>query len=137
MIYHPESLLPRSADLNVTVDVLGGSVPVLETSTRFEGLEILWEKLFGSEGYFPDNHIRGLVNTPEESSEENYKKNPVKRSSDNLIDIESLDQKVSLIKTPELIIIQYIEKKIGPTPFHLGDECPRNCQICRLQRGKS
>ena len=92
MFYHPESLLPRSAELNVTLDMWGGAFPVVETSTRLEGLEIIWEKLFGHKGYFPDNHIRGLVRTPEE--QENVIKNLEKRSTDNVLDFESLDNKV-------------------------------------------
>ena len=95
MIYHPESLIPRSAELNVTLDMWGGAFPVVETSTRFEGLEILWEKLFGHKGYFPDNHIRGLVRTPEE--QENEARHFEKRNADNLIDEETLDRKVSSI----------------------------------------
>ena len=93
MIYHPESLLPRSAELNVTLDLWGGAFPVLETNTRLEGLEIIWEKLFGHKGYFPDNHLRGLVRTPEE--QENVIRNLEKRSTDNLVDVETLDKKVN------------------------------------------
>ena len=92
MFYHPESLLPRCAELNVTLDMWGGAFPVVETSTRLEGLEIIWEKLFGHKGYFPDNHIRGLVRTPEE--QENAIKKLEKRSTDNVLDFESLDNKV-------------------------------------------
>ena len=70
----------------------GGAFPVVETSTRLEGLEIIWEKLFGHKVYFPDNHIRGLVRTPEE--QENVIKNLEKRSTNNVLDFESLDNKV-------------------------------------------
>ena len=92
VIYHPESLVPRSAELNVTLDLWGGAIPVVETSTRLEGLEIIWEKLFGHKGYFPDSHISGLMKTPVKS--ENEAREIQKRSADNVIDLETLDRKV-------------------------------------------
>lgn len=92
MIYHPESLLPRSGELNITMDLWGGAFPVLETMARFEGLEIIWEKLFGPNGYFPDNHIQGLLKKPD--PRENEARKLRKRSTDNLIDVEELDKKV-------------------------------------------
>lgn len=96
MIYHPESLLPRSAELNVTLDLWGGAFPVVETSTRFEGLEIIWEKLFGHKGFFPDNHILGLIRSPAiPEKSENEAREVQKRSADNLVDLETLDRKVS------------------------------------------
>lgn len=79
----------------MTLDLWGGAFPVVETSTRFEGLEIIWEKLFGHKGYFPDNHIRGLIDTPMMKKSEN--ENEVeKRYADNLVDMETLDSKVTL-----------------------------------------
>ena len=70
---------------------------MVETSTRFEGLEIIWEKLFGHKGYFPDNYIRGLIDTPTPTKSENDARKVEKRSADNLIDPETLDSKVTLI----------------------------------------
>lgn len=69
---------------------------MVETSTRFEGLEIIWEKLFGHKGYFPDNHIRGLVQTPMMKKSENDPREVEKRNADNLVDLETLDSKVRL-----------------------------------------
>ncbi|XP_068740726.1 uncharacterized protein [Montipora capricornis] len=88
VIYHPESLLPRSAGLNVTLDLWGGAFPVLETNARFEGLEIIWEKLFGEKGYFPDNNIRGQFRPTEEQP----------NSLDRLVHIDELQSKVNLRK---------------------------------------
>ena len=68
---------------------------MVETSTRFEGLELIWEKLFGHKGYFPDNHILGLVKPPLKKSE-NDPREVGKRSADNLVDLETLDSKVRL-----------------------------------------
>ena len=48
--------------LNLTVDVLGASINVLETAARFEGVEILIEQFFGDEGYFPDDRIMKMFN---------------------------------------------------------------------------
>lgn len=93
VIYHPESLVPRSAGLNVSFDLWGGAFPVLETSTRFEGLEIIWEKLFGDKGFFPDNGIRSLMSTAEAQTNE-AKMSLEKRSVDGLVDIEELQKKV-------------------------------------------
>ena len=62
IIFHPSSFFPRSAMLNLTVDVLGASINVLETAARFEGVEILIEQFFGDEGYFPDDRIMKMFN---------------------------------------------------------------------------
>ena len=48
--------------VNITVDVLGASINVLETAARFEGVEILIEQFFGDEGYFPDDRIMKMFN---------------------------------------------------------------------------
>ena len=62
LIYHPSSFFPRSAMVNVTVDVLGASINVLETAARFEGFEILIEQFFGDDGYYPDDSIMKMFN---------------------------------------------------------------------------
>ncbi|XP_028404665.1 uncharacterized protein LOC114527217 [Dendronephthya gigantea] len=61
VIFHPESYFPRSAKLNLTVDMLGASVNLLETSARFEGFETLIERMFGPEGYFPDDRLMQML----------------------------------------------------------------------------
>ena len=62
LIFHPTSFFPRSAMLNLTVDILGASINLLETAARFEGVEILIERFFGDEGYFPDDRIMKMFN---------------------------------------------------------------------------
>ena len=47
LIWSPKSFLPRSASLNLTVDVFGESLNLLEVGGRAEGLEGMLEKLFG------------------------------------------------------------------------------------------
>ena len=68
LIFHPNSYFPRSARLNLTADILGASINVLETAARFEGFEILIEQMFGKDGYYPDDRIMKLfdLQTPEE-----------------------------------------------------------------------
>ena len=61
IIFHPESYFPRSAKLNFTVDMLGASVNLLETAARFEGFETLIERMFGPEGYFPDDRLMQML----------------------------------------------------------------------------
>ncbi|KAL9951489.1 hypothetical protein ACROYT_G044158 [Oculina patagonica] len=62
LIYHPNSFFPRSAMVNVTVDVLGASINVLEAAARFEGFEVLIEQMFGDDGYYPDDRIMEMFN---------------------------------------------------------------------------
>ncbi|XP_031551894.1 apolipophorins-like [Actinia tenebrosa] len=88
VLYHPESLLPRHTHFNFSVDVLGGAFPVLEASTRTEGLELLWDKLFGPRGHFPDTHISDLVKTQ-----------PKKRSLDDLNELQYLHDMVNMPRT--------------------------------------
>ena len=58
--------------LNLTVDILGVSTNILETTGRFEGFEILVEQLFGPEGLYPDKKIMDMFNlkSPEEMGSE-------------------------------------------------------------------
>ena len=48
--------------VNLTVDILGASINVLETGARFEGFEILIEQFFGDDGYYPDERIMKMFN---------------------------------------------------------------------------
>ena len=62
LIYHPDSILPKSALLNVTANILEVPVNVFEMAARVEGIETLLEDLFGADGYFPDNSIVKIFN---------------------------------------------------------------------------
>ena len=57
LVWSQSSFVPRSANLNLTVDVFGNSVNLLEVGGRVEGAEALLESIFGPEGYFPDTAI--------------------------------------------------------------------------------
>ena len=74
LIYHPNSFFPRSAMVNVTVDVLGASINVLEAAARFEGFEILIEQMFGEDGYYPDDRIMKMFNLKPHEERDNEEK---------------------------------------------------------------
>ena len=79
LIFHPTSFFPRSAMLNLTVDILGASINLLETAARFEGVEILIERFFGDEGYFPDDRIMKMFNLKPHSERDQEEKTITKR----------------------------------------------------------
>jgi hypothetical protein len=72
----------------MTMDVLGGAFPVFETNTHMEGLELIWDRLFGSTGHFPDTHISSLVKTKDRKAGIN------KRSIGNENDLQYLHDRV-------------------------------------------
>ena len=74
LIYHPNSFFPRSAMVNLTVDVLGASINVLEAAARFEGFEILIEQMFGEDGYYPDDRIMKMFNLKPHEERDNEEK---------------------------------------------------------------
>ena len=53
LIWSSKSFVPRSAMLNLTVDLFGQSVNFLEIGGRVEGAEDFLQKMFGPDGYFP------------------------------------------------------------------------------------
>ena len=55
LIWSQKSFLPRSAMFNLTVDLFGYSVNLLELGGRSEGLEFFMESFFGPNGYFSEN----------------------------------------------------------------------------------
>ena len=55
LIWSSKSFVPRSAMLNLTVDLFGHSVNLLELGGRVEGLEYFMESFFGPNGYFSEN----------------------------------------------------------------------------------
>ena len=62
LIWSPSSFLPRSAMLNLTVDMFGKSVNLLEIGGRAEGLEQYLEMMFGPNGYFPNSKVNDAIN---------------------------------------------------------------------------
>ncbi|KAK3755617.1 hypothetical protein QZH41_017617, partial [Actinostola sp. cb2023] len=109
LIYHPNSFFPRSTQVNVTVDVLGASINVLEAAARFEGFEILLEQFFGTDGYYPDKRIMEMFNLVPHEERDNTEKEinglPIRgrRSINDDIDrvekhLEKLDRKMDKVK---------------------------------------
>jgi len=61
LIWSSDSFVPRSAMLNLTVDVFGQSVNLLEVGGRVQGLEDLLETVFGPESNVLNREKRALV----------------------------------------------------------------------------
>lgn len=61
VIWSTKSYIPRSANLNLTVDLFGQSLNLLEVGGRVEGAEILLEKMFGPDGYFPNTPVGDIL----------------------------------------------------------------------------
>ena len=55
LIWSSKSFIPRSAMVNLTVDLFGHSVNLFELGGRVEGLEYFMESFFGPNGYFSEN----------------------------------------------------------------------------------
>lgn len=68
LIWSTKSFIPRSANLNLTVDVFGESVNLLEVGGRAEGLDSILEKIFNKED-----------NTVERGKRDIIKKNAINR----------------------------------------------------------
>nr|XP_045624060.1 uncharacterized protein LOC123774022 [Procambarus clarkii] len=63
VIFSSKSYLPRSAMLNLTLDLFGESINLFEIGGRIEGFEAYVERFFGSSGYFPEETIEGILKT--------------------------------------------------------------------------
>ncbi|KAK4871887.1 hypothetical protein RN001_016011 [Aquatica leii] len=50
VIFSPESYIPRTGNLNLTVDLFGESINILELNGRIEGFEHYLESIFGPHG---------------------------------------------------------------------------------------
>ena len=54
-VWSSRSFIPRSATLNLTMDLFGESMNLFELGGRVEGLEYLLETYFGPSGYFKNS----------------------------------------------------------------------------------
>ena len=61
LIWSSKSFIPRSAMVNLTVDLFGHSVNLFELGGRVEGLEYFMESFFGPNGYFSENTPEKMV----------------------------------------------------------------------------
>lgn len=72
VIFNSKSYLPRSATLNLTLDLFGESVNVLEVGTRMEGFESMVEEIFSKKGFFPDESMEKMLrNMRSDNNEKN------------------------------------------------------------------
>ncbi|XP_056009974.1 uncharacterized protein LOC125679922 [Ostrea edulis] len=58
LIWSSKSFMPRSLMTNLTVDLFGRSVNILEIGGRIEGLEFFLESYFGPNGYFTEKDVK-------------------------------------------------------------------------------
>nr|CAD7398658.1 unnamed protein product [Timema cristinae] len=61
VIFSPKSYLPRSAMMNLTVDLFGESINIFEVSGRVEGFENYIESIFGPMGPFNAKRVKEMV----------------------------------------------------------------------------
>ncbi|XP_050696049.1 uncharacterized protein LOC126985337 [Eriocheir sinensis] len=61
VIFSSKSYLPRSGMLNLTLDLFGESVNLFEVGGRIEGFENYLERLFGPDGYFPEDTVAAAL----------------------------------------------------------------------------
>jgi len=64
VIWSGRSFLPRSASLNLSVNIMGEEMNLFEVGARVEGLETLLESYFGPRGYYNDK-TQGSNELPE------------------------------------------------------------------------
>lgn len=57
LIFSPKSYIPRSVTFNLTFDLFGESVNIVEVTTRLEGLEYYAEKFFGPDGPYSNEKV--------------------------------------------------------------------------------
>ena len=86
LIWSPKSFVPRSGMMNLTIDLFGHSVNLLEVGGRVEGMERLLETFFGPKGYFPDNSISKTLKKTERSFNEALM-NEKDRQVSNVMDV--------------------------------------------------
>ena len=61
IVFSSHSYLPRSASLNLTMDLFGQSVNLFDIGARVEGFESLVESFFGPGGIYPDDTIEKVL----------------------------------------------------------------------------
>ncbi|KAF4531743.1 hypothetical protein B566_EDAN015189 [Ephemera danica] len=61
LVFSPKSYIPRSTTLNLTLDLFGESINMLEVTTRAEGFEYYIESLFGPSGRFNNKKVNEVL----------------------------------------------------------------------------
>ncbi|KPJ14886.1 Apolipophorin, partial [Papilio machaon] len=62
VVFSPDSYIPRSLSLNLTVDMFGESINLLEIKARGEGFEKYFEAFFGKNGPWSKTEITDKIN---------------------------------------------------------------------------
>ncbi|CAH2241543.1 jg25523 [Pararge aegeria aegeria] len=62
VIFSPDSYIPRALSLNLTIDMFGESINLLEIKARGEGFEKYFEGLFGNQGVLSKNKVNDRIN---------------------------------------------------------------------------
>ena len=63
LIFSEKSFIPRSLMMNLTLNLFGENVNVLEVGGRLEGYDNLLEEMFGPDGYFKDDTVHNFLKT--------------------------------------------------------------------------
>ncbi|XP_074643894.1 uncharacterized protein LOC141900764 [Tubulanus polymorphus] len=128
VVFTPKSYIPRSAMLNLTFDLFGESVNLLEVGGRVEGLERFVENYFGPKGYFGNsmkgarskrsvpNDITSLHNKFADKFEENIKGTmyfKVFGHEINFVDLMALQKQASELNILEILIMLAKEHDIN------------------------
>ncbi|XP_063615204.1 uncharacterized protein LOC134788259, partial [Penaeus indicus] len=69
VIFSSKSYLPRSAMLNLTLDLFGQSINFFEVGGRIEGFEAYIERFFGPRGYYPEETIENILRNMRQNSD--------------------------------------------------------------------
>jgi hypothetical protein len=68
LIWSQRSYIPRSAMVNVSVEMFGNSINLIEMGGRVQGLEKIVEKFFGPEGYFSKKRTTELMESKRQTA---------------------------------------------------------------------
>jgi hypothetical protein len=85
LIWSANSFVPRSAMVNLTVDMFGQSVNLLEVGGRVQGIEDLLEKLFG-----PEKEMDNILNREKRALIRDDVLNTIDRKFDKKVDSDQL-----------------------------------------------
>ena len=88
-LFHPESFVPRTINLNLTTHMLGASVNAFEINARMEGLEMLIGKYLGKTGYLSMSYMEKIFKIPKDDL------NRRKRDVDDNSIYDDIDRQVS------------------------------------------
>ena len=82
IIFTPQSYLPRSANLNLTLDMFGETVNILDIGVRAKGIEQIMENLFGPGGYFPDGTVSKMLKNLKDKGNKDSIENSISQLAD-------------------------------------------------------